>query len=466
MQDAILVTESTLSIAPERRTTTSPVPVLYIALEGARPSAGSVRLSLATIDKVTIGRGAERAASLRVEDGCATLVVTIPDARMSSHHATLERELGRWIVADAGSKNGTVADGVAIERIALQGDALIELGNTVLVFRREVLAAGSADVVDARDLTCEPHGLATIMPGLEADLAKLRTVARSAVPILIGGETGTGKELIARAVHALSQREGELVAVNCGAIPDTLIESELFGVVKGAYSGAVQDRPGLIRRADRGTLFLDEIGDLAPGSQAALLRVLQEREVVPVGGTRAVAVDYRLISATHRDLDEQIEHDQFRRDLYARVAGFRIELPPLRERRGELGLIVGTLLRRLAGDRAGTLRLGLDATRALSRYAWPHNIRELERSLEAAIALAVDGTIELEHLPVAVQAVLRDPASQLSAEELHDRDELLELLRRHGGNISAIARQLGKARMQIQRWLRRYGIDPEPFRTR
>jgi len=452
------VDDTTLSAHGAPADEPASIPLLYVAFEGARPTALSARYSLADVEVVVFGRGACRDAIASREAGRAVLTVTVPDPRMSSRHATLERELGRWILADAGSKNGTFVDGAAVDRIAIKDDTRIEMGHTLFVVRRQAISSGVA-TLDAAAQT-EPVGWLTVDPELAHELAQLRRIAESAVPILVGGETGTGKELIARAVHTLSRRPGELVAVNCAAIPASLVESELFGVRKGAFSGAVEDRPGLIRRADRGTLFLDEVGDLAPASQAALLRVLQEREVLPLGGTRPIAVDFRVVAATLHDLDAMAACGRFRVDLLARLAGFRIDLPAMRDRPEDLGILVGAILRELAPDRR--LQFSIEASRAIARHDWPHNVRELEKCLEAAIAMAPADTIELEHLPPTVRV---RPASTLTPDQQARRDELIGLLQRHHGNISAIARELGKARMQIQRWIQRYRIDADQYRT-
>jgi transcriptional regulator with GAF, ATPase, and Fis domain len=299
-------------------------------------------------------------------------------------------------------------------------------------------------------------------------------VARSALPVVFSGESGTGKEILARAVHTLSGRSGAFVAVNCGALPETLVETELFGYRKGAFSGANEDRPGLVRSADQGTLFLDEIGDLPLPSQAAFLRVLQEREVLPVGGTRPIAVDVRLIAATHRDLDALVAEDRFRQDLFARISGLKVTLPPLRERREDLGLLIEALLARTGAPPDHGVFDAL-AARALFRYDWPLNIRELERALAQAVVLAGDAPIGCEHLPDAVADALAPPSADdeplepeaeaaSGDEESRLREELTRLLREHRGNISAVARAKGKARMQIQRWCKRFRLDPESFR--
>jgi transcriptional regulator with PAS, ATPase and Fis domain len=261
------------------------------------------------------------------------------------------------------------------------------------------------------------------------------------------------------------------VGVNCGAIPAALIESHLFGHAKGAFSGAVRDEVGFIRSADGGTLLLDEIADLPQASQAALLRVLQEREVVPVGATRPIPVDVRLVSATHESLDELVARGEFRRDLFARIAGAVLELPALRERRDDIGILVGTLLSKLAPEQASSLTLSPEVGRALVSYDWPLNIRELEQCLKTCVALARQGEIELSHLPSKVRAALDRPvdSQRPSASALNERDqqlrlELLAQLSEHAGNLADVARAMGKARMQVHRWCRRFGIDAKVYR--
>jgi DNA-binding NtrC family response regulator len=492
-----------------RKMEPGPRPFLYCVMELDRPTEASSRHSLHEIDEVVIGRGSVRSFERSTEAGVRRLILRVPDRWMSSTHARMGKVLGRWVLGDARSKNGTIVNGARTEHATLADGDLIELGHTLFIFRSAVPSAG----VDAPDQSggallgdATPPGLSTLVPPLARDLGTLAQISASTVSMIVHGESGTGKELIARAIHQISDRPGAFVAVNCGALPDTLVETELFGYRKGAFSGANEDRPGLVRAADRGTLFLDEIGDLPPSSQSAFLRVLQEREVMPVGGTRAVPVDIRLVAATHRDLEKLVEAGQFRGDLYARLSGFTITLPPLRERLEDLGLLVSALLRRLTPERAATLSIALDAARAMFRHSWPLNVRELEKSLTAACVLARDGVIELDHLPESVRCALSaarpvgaGPASEvtsaaqltpaasgntpgelspageidpdepaddapLSEDDRRRREQLIGLFREHGGNVSAVARAMGKARMQIQRWMRRYKIDPESFR--
>jgi transcriptional regulator with GAF, ATPase, and Fis domain len=290
--------------------------------------------------------------------------------------------------------------------------------------------------------------------------------------VLVRGETGTGKELVARGVHDASGRRGVFVAVNCGAIPGGLVESNLFGHVKGAFSGAVRDEPGFFRAASGGTLFLDEIGDLPASSQAALLRALQEREVVPVGGTRPVKVDLRVVAATHQPLESLVDRGAFRQDLLARLGGFVMDLPPLRARKMDLGLLVAALVQRLSPARADAVRFTPAAGRALLAHGWPLNTRELEQALSRALVLAGDAEVDVEHLPAAVTAIRTAPsvsAPEPWVDDLSERDarlrlELLEQLAAHAGNLADVSRAMGKARMQVHRWCKRFGIDPNAYR--
>jgi DNA-binding NtrC family response regulator len=278
---------------------------------------------------------------------------------------------------------------------------------------------------------------------------------------VVRGETGTGKELVARAIHVLSQRKGPFVAVNCGALPETLVEAELFGAKRGAFSGATADRIGLVRGADGGTLFLDEIAELRPSSQAALLRVLQEREVMALGDTRAVKVDVRFVAATHRDLEDMVGRGTFRDDLYARLLGFELELPGLRERREDLGLLVRALLGRRPGGNEASFTPA--AVRLMHAYRWPHNIREFERALASAVALADGRPIDVADLPAVMQRVPTTPELPMNDDDSL-RARLVELLEAHRGNIAAVARVLDKDRMQIHRWVRRFDIDLDSYR--
>ncbi|HEX2574132.1 MAG TPA: sigma 54-interacting transcriptional regulator [Polyangia bacterium] len=438
---------------------------LFLVLSPDQPLAPSARFSLGEVACVELGRG-ERGAERVHESGVPCLQLCLPDRWISSRHARLEKVLDGWLLVDTESKNGTLLNGAPVGRAALSDGDLFEIGHTLFRFRTALPSSPQAPPwIDAPQ---DPRlsGLTTLLPSLAWSFGRLQDVAQSPVSVVLRGESGTGKEVLARAVHQLSGRTGSFVAVNCGALPDALVESELFGHRRGAFSGAVEDRPGLVRSADRGTLFLDEIGDLPAASQAALLRVLQEGEVQPLGANHPIKVDLRVIAATHRDLDALVAAGDFRADLYARIAGYTAALPPLRERREDLGLLVAALLPRVAPGREATVRFTVEAARALLAYDWPLNVRELEKCLAAAVALAGGGPIGLEHLPPGVQAApaARAPSSDTDHEDQQRRAELVALLREHRGNLSAVARAMGKARLQIQRWVKRYHLDPESFR--
>ncbi|WP_437283499.1 sigma 54-interacting transcriptional regulator [Sorangium sp. So ce375] len=469
--------EPTTLVRTQRRDGSSaePRPFLFLVLQCQRPLDPSARLPLDGIDEVRFGRGPVRSIDRRTEGERALLDVRLEDGWVSSRHARITREGGRLRLEDLGSTNGTFVNGVPQRSALLAEGDLIELGHTFFLFREA--AAPDDPAGDAAQAADPPFGLATFAPELAERFGSLRAVAPAPIPVVLQGESGTGKEVVARAVHALSGRPGPFVAINCGALPESLIESELFGHRKGAFSGAAEDRPGLIRASDRGTLFLDEIGDLPAASQTAFLRVLQESEVVAVGATRPVKVDLRVVVATHRDLPAMVERGDFRGDLFARLSGFVLELPPLRRRREDLGLLIAALLRRAAPDRAASISLGCEAARALLLREWRLNVRELEKCLSTAIVLAGGGRVELDHLPppVVVPRSSHPPEAskpdaqpgerQRPAEEDQQRREaLIRLFREHRGNVSAVARAMGKGRTQIHRWIARYGIEPGDYR--
>ncbi|HVU04590.1 MAG TPA: sigma 54-interacting transcriptional regulator [Polyangiaceae bacterium] len=383
---------------------------------------------------------------------------------MSSSHAAIRRTETGWSVLDDASKNGTWLGDERITRADLGDGAVLQVGHSFLHFRASVPAnpASAPDHFAPPLSECGP--LTTMSPTLERTFAQLRDVAGARVPVLVRGETGTGKELVSKAVHDLSARSGAFVAVNCGALPSTLVEAELFGFRKGSFSGATEDRPGLVRAANGGTLFLDEIGDLPSPAQAALLRVLEERAVVAIGTVAPVAVDFRLVSATHRDLSRAVSHGTFRDDLLARLTGFEVRLPPLRERVEDVGVIVSQLLARSDVD-PRSVSFSLEAVRRLLTHPWPQNVRELARRISVAVVLAKSGKLGTEHLfhtePAdggASSAGAPGDAQPLRPEDLARKAELLSLLRAHNGNVTAVARSMGKARVQIQRWMRRYGL--------
>ncbi len=437
---------------------------LVCALQCERPMASAVRIDLSGARLVSIGRAStsgDAVAAVSRPSGAASVRIDVPDQLMSRDHAALLATGSGWVFEDRGSKNGSAVNGVAARRVRLVDGDVVEVGGTSFVYRTGQPAA-RADDVAAVTRAGAPVGMSTLSTALAAAFSRLRGVAGHDVPVLITGETGTGKELVARAVHAMSGRSGRLVAINCGAVTPSLIESEMFGHEAGAFSGADSARDGLIRRADGGTVLLDEVAELPESCQASLLRVLQEGEVRPVGSNDAHAVDVRFVAATHQDLEAAVEAGRFRRDLYARLAGFRFMVPPLRQRREDIGALIAVLLSRVAGDNASRIRLSRAAMRGLMNYGYPLNVRELEHALAAAAALTGAGCIELHHLPAGMTPAVVDPA--LSSQDRELRTRVIAQLTEHRGNVSAVARAMDKAPIQIRRWCKRLGIDIERFR--
>ena len=441
----------------------APQAYLFVVLEGERPRAGSSRHCLSGVTEMVVGRGPDRAAT---REG-ARLALTFPSGWLSTAHLRLCLQNGRWHLEDLGSRNGTWVNGKGVAHLALSDGDVIEAGRAFMLFR-DALHGPATPVLDldTRTASFPAPGLATLIPALAGEIDALVHIGGSPIPVLLRGETGTGKEVAARALHARSKRAGAFVPVNCGAIPQALVESHLFGHVRGAFSGATRDELGFARAADGGTLFLDEIGDLPSASQAALLRVLQDGVVTPVGSTRAVKADLRVISATHRPLEALVARGAFRADLFARLDGFTFVLPPLRERREDTGLLVDGLLQ--AVSPAEGQQLAPEVGRALLRYDWPLNVRELGHCLARACALARgEPRLELRHLPPQLRGQPEEPPGadgRADANEERLRAQLEGLLVQHDGNIAEVARSVGKARMQVHRWLKRFAIDPTRYR--
>ena len=309
---------------------------------------------------------------------------------------------------------------------------------------------------------------------LQQVLELVRKAARSDANILILGESGTGKELIARAIHANSPRAAQpFVPVDCASLPENLLESELFGHEKGAFTGAVTAKQGLMEAADRGTLFLDELGELPLGLQAKVLRALQERQIRHVGGTRQIGIDMRIVSATNRDLRALVAAGKFREDLYYRVNVIDIALPPLRERAGDIELLATSFLRKYGRSGQGTVKgFEPEAVIALETYSWPGNVRELQNVVERACALAEGEMITLAELPAhlrasghAVGGPRRDVSGGLTLKETKERwiaqleaAYVADLLKQEGGNVSEVARKAGVDRKTIHRLLNKHGI--------
>lgn len=382
--------------------------------------------------------------------------IVIDDDRLSRDHVEVRRDHQGWNVTDLGSRNGTHVEGARITgSVAAHGGALVRIGRALLMLWDDIRpwdswrapADGSGRVVGPRSV-----------PILEA----VERAARNGQPILVGGETGTGKELAIAAYQAATQRRGKFVAVNCAAIPVSLAEGMLFGSRRGAYSGAV-DAEGLIAAADGGVLFLDEVAELDLGVQAKLLRALETREVLALGATTPRAVDLRLCAATHRDLEASIRTGEFRADLYYRIARARVQLLALRERREEIPLLVAAALARASSSLVAHEKL----VEHCCLQPWRGNVRDLLGAIECAVVNAREGgsdIVRLEHLPNAAPADTPAPGdadspAAANAMEL-DLAALRQAIDAHGGNLAATARGLGLHRTQLYRLLERHGLAP------
>jgi len=397
----------------------------------------------------------------------------LPVSAVSRRHAEIRLHRGQWLVRDLDSTNGTLVDGQRITEAVLEPNAELRVGDAIfkLVERGgRNFAAYGLDGRMARGSERATKSGTSLVGGLCMDQisCSLERIASSALSVLILGESGTGKEVAARELHDKSGRRGQFAAVNCAALPENLIESELFGYKKGAFSGADKDKPGLVQAADRGTLLLDEIGDMPLAAQAKLLRVLQSREVLPLGATKPEAVDVRVVAATHRDLARLQRQGQFRRDLYARINEFPVVLPPLRDRKEDIYQLVRVFLSRFGRPE---LAVGFRFMAGLLHHDWPYNVRELEGAIKRAVALATteaSGGVVLgeEHLPDSVRQAILDYAqgAPTARAEAPEEEELRQMLEEEGGNVAAVGRRLGKARMQVHRWMKRYDIDIEDYR--
>ena len=362
--------------------------------------------------------------------------------------------------------HGTIPDAVSATQRGVFGFLTKPFDSQDLLQKVAAAVALSGDSPSGASDDEWRSGIITRSPVMEDLLRQARLVADSDASVLITGESGTGKELLAQAIHRASRRRARpYVAVNCGAIPAELLESELFGHARGAFTGAVQPHKGLFQAADGGTLLLDEIGDMPLPLQVKLLRVLQEGEVRPVGSTQAIPVNVRVISATHRDLDAQRAAGLFREDLYYRLNVVSLRLPPLAERREDIPLLASHYLRRLAERYEKPVpSLAPDAMQLLVAAPWPGNVRQLLNLLEQAVALTTTGMIPAS----LVQSALREDAAALipfeEARKTFERDYLVRLLKITGGNVTQAAQLAKRNRTEFYKLLQRHMLEPAMFK--
>jgi DNA-binding NtrC family response regulator len=386
--------------------------------------------------------------------------VHLSDPAISRRHLEIERGPEGVVVRDLGSTNGSFVQGARFTELTLGFGTEVTIGKTVLKYVPE------EEAIELAPSDEETFGsLLGRDPKLRKLFRLLADVAVTDATVLIEGETGTGKELFAEEIHRHSARkDGPFIVFDCGAVPDDLIESALFGHVKGAFTGAVSDRPGAFEQADGGTLFLDEIGELSPAVQPALLRALDKQAVRPVGGTAYAHASVRVVAATNRNLRAEVSARRFREDLYYRVAVVRMLVPPLRERPDDIPLLVEHFVRQFAGDRS--LEVERSDMERLRRHTWLGNVRELRNAIERACALSHGDRLELDEAlddrPLTTSGTINVdlPFKTAKAQVIDnfEREYMRILLKRHDGNLSAAARAAEVDRKHLRELLRKHGL--------
>ncbi len=362
--------------------------------------------------------------------------------------------------------HGTIPDAVAATKRGVFGYLTKPFDGQSLLeeVARALAIGGGADAPAQGDAW--RAAIITRNSALQDVLAKARLVAATDASVFIFGESGTGKELLAQAIHNASPRHaGPFVAINCGAIPEQLLESELFGHVKGSFTGAVRDHKGLFLAADRGTLLLDEIGDMPLALQVKLLRVLQEKQVRPVGATQSFDIDVRVISATHRTIETELAEGRFREDLYYRLNVVGLRLPPLAERREDVPLLAGHFLAALTRKYGKTINgIAPEALELLVSAAWPGNVRQLYNVIEHSVALCNSQLVPLSLVQQAIQHQQSQFASFEQARRQFEREYLTRLLKITAGNVTQAARLAQRNRTEFYKLLQRHTLDPALFK--
>jgi DNA-binding NtrC family response regulator len=416
--------------------------------------------------RIEVTSGPDRGARAHLTGGvfrigtASSSDLALADGMVSRHHLEVTVRPSGLHVRDAGSKNGTFYQGSRVDSLELPlGGGALRIGDTELALMPDDEPPAAA-APPPRERCARLIGR---NPRMQQLFALIERLARHDTTVLIEGETGTGKDLVAEALHELGPHpDGPFVVVDCGAIPRELLESELYGHVRGAFTGAVSDAEGAFQRAQGGTLFLDEIGELPLELQPKLLRALERREIRRVGTSEPTRVQLRILAATNRDLGADVASGRFRKDLFYRLSVVRLHLPRLRDRAEDVPLIADQLLREL-----GAPPLGADTVRLLTSYAWPGNVRQLRNVLERAVALSAGGSLAIEAADLEAASALVSPSTLLSLpykqakEEMlarFTRDYLESLLARHGGNVSAAAREAHIDRNWIVALARRYGV--------
>ena len=401
--------------------------------------------------------------------------LVINEETVSRYHCKVTQEEDGYLLTDLGSTNGTQIDQVRVREAYLYAGCTLRLGTLELAFNFD---DEKLPIVPSQD-----DRLGTLI-GRNVKMREIYGIIEKIAPtgttVIIEGETGTGKEVVAQTIHDMSTRtKGPMMVFDCGAVPDNLIESELFGHEKGSFTGAIMTRQGIFEMAHGGTLFLDELGELSPDLQPKLLRVLEQREIRRVGTSKAIRVDVRLIAATNRNLEEEVRSGRFRQDLYYRLSVVRIMLPPLRERPEDIPILAQHFLdvgpfNRASGGELHVRTISPEALTLLSGYNWPGNVRELLNVIERAVSFAEGPRIEVRDLPEQLrpaqllQEVQPFPESDIAFKEAKERwvssferDYLIKLLARNKANISHAAREAEIDRKYFRKLMRKHGITAD-----
>jgi DNA-binding NtrC family response regulator len=438
---------------------------VYAPIDGTKRQGSKERLAVVNLngDPLVIGREPQ-----------GPRVLAVADKRMSRVHTVIARDptTGDVAVTDRGSRYGTYANGSRVaEQTRLGHGSVIRAGDSVFV-----LVDVTLTIDDAKRLGPETPAILGKSIAMQRVRGEVALVSRHAAPVLVLGETGAGKERVAQEIHRQSGRRGPLIAVNCAAIAPTLAESEFFGHAAGAFTGAAQKSDGLFAAAHEGTLFLDEIAELPQPLQPKVLRAIATGEVRAVGRTESRRVDVRLVAATHADLEGAVGDGTFRADLFARVAGWTLRVPPLRDRREDVLDLALHFLNRLSPG----VELSAGCAECLCLWAWRYNVRELEQTIASAAIRAGDGVLRAEHLPdpmgrpAMARLASSDPnfapvvsphaeafVSPLMAPGREDLERVVQMFE---GNVARVAAYFGKDRKQIYRWAERLGLDIDAVR--
>ena len=440
-----------------------PLALLLISLQGAEGA------TLAATDRL--------AATLRrmdviAEESADEIAIILPEADITAARAAASRLAGE--ARAAGLVHGGVAVKVGVATFPSDGTQPGELLSRARAALRRAMSEPSGVAGAPIEKAPDEGDVVAVDPQTRRVFALLDKVAPTPITVLLHGETGVGKEVLAAAVHQRSPRaKGPFVRLNCAALPETLLEAELFGHEKGAFTGADKKKPGFFEVASGGTLFLDELGELPLALQPKLLRALEQRTITRVGGTAELPIDVRLVCASNRDLETEVGRGRFREDLYFRVSAFVVLIPPLRDRKADIQPLADRFLRKAAKELGVTApRLGDEALRLLLGHSWPGNVRELRNAIERAVVLAPGGVIEAEHLPPRILDAAAPRGPEASGTGGAVRDQLMEVERRAivaaleecGGNQTRAAQKLGLSRRALIYKLEKHGLKAPPAR--